>query len=256
MPSPFPMAKPYRPPRVSTVVALLLAATLTVLATGLGVLPLTALGPRRVRLLRAALNGLAAGAMLVASIAGLLEPGLDNGTVGEVALGVVIGVAFMWAVHRAFHADPTDKDARWHTVAVGLFAHSLPEGMAIGTAFASDEPGLDVFVVIAIALQNIPEGTATALPMQEAGRSTREQVLTAIATSLPQLVGAVGAYFLVEAVDGLLPVSFGFAAGAMVAVTALELLPFALRRGHRVQGAAGLLAGGVSMLLAAKVAGI
>jgi ZIP family zinc transporter len=241
---------------VPTVVVLILAASLTIAATGLGVLPIAALGPRRVLLLAAALNGTAAGAMLVASFAGLLEPGLDNGTVAEVVLGVAAGVTFMVLVHRRFHADPDSKDGRWHTVAIGLFAHSLPEGLAIGTAFASGVPGLDAFVVIAIAVQNIPEGTATALPMQEAGHGTRAQILAAVVTSLPQLVGALAAFYLVETAASLLPVSFGFAAGAMLAVTALELIPFALARGHRVQGMGGMLFGGVLMVIAAQAAAL
>lgn len=50
-----------------------------------------------------------------------------------------------------------------------LFAHSLPEGFAIGSAFASSEVGLGAFVITATAIQNVPEGTATAAAMQPAG---------------------------------------------------------------------------------------
>lgn len=45
----------------------------------------------------------------------------------------------------------------------------LPEGFAGGTAFASDRAGLSLFVIVAIAIQNIPEGTSVAIPMQQAG---------------------------------------------------------------------------------------
>ena len=47
-------------------------------------------------------------------------------------------------------------------VFVVLLVHSLPEGFAIGAAYASDRAGLDVFVILAIALQNVPEGTSSA----------------------------------------------------------------------------------------------
>ena len=50
-----------------------------------------------------------------------------------------------------------------------LFVHSLPEGFAVGTAFASDRAGLSLFVILAIAIQNIPEGTSVAIPMEAAG---------------------------------------------------------------------------------------
>jgi hypothetical protein len=49
------------------------------------------------------------------------------------------------------------------------FVHSLPEGFAIGTAFASDRAGLSTCILLAIALQNVSEGTAAAIPMQHAG---------------------------------------------------------------------------------------
>ena len=41
-----------------------------------------------------------------------------------------------------------------------LFVHSFPEGFAIGTAYASDVSGLSLFVILAIGLQNVPEGTS------------------------------------------------------------------------------------------------
>ena len=58
---------------------LALAATGTALATGLGAVPVFALGERAAAL-RPLLWGLAAGLMGVASIVGLLEPALDEGS--------------------------------------------------------------------------------------------------------------------------------------------------------------------------------
>ena len=73
-------------------------------------------------------------------------------------------------------------------------------------------------------------------------------------TSAPQPVGAVVAFLVVEHVRGLLPASFAFAAGAMLALVAFELVPQALG-GRRILGAtAGALAGaGVMLALAAAV---
>jgi ZIP family zinc transporter len=50
-----------------------------------------------------------------------------------------------------------------------LLVHSLPEGFAIGTAYASRTVGLGLFVILAIGLQNVPEGTSVAIPMERAG---------------------------------------------------------------------------------------
>src|SRR4029453_3748373 len=98
-----------------------------------------------------------------------------------------------------------------------LFVHSLPEGFAIGTAYASDVAGLSLFVILAIGLQNIPEGTSVAIPMSEAGFTPGPQFWAAVLTSAPQPLGAVIAFLLVETIQGMLAVTFAFAAGAMLA---------------------------------------
>ena len=86
-----------------------------------------------------------------------------------------------------------------------LLVHSLPEGFAIGTAFASEQAGLGVFVLLAIALQNVPEGTTSAIPMRDAGFTPAQQFWAAVATSAPQPVGAVIAYLLVEEIEACFP---------------------------------------------------
>ena len=76
-------------------------------------------------------------------------------------------------------------------------------------------------------------------------------------TSAPQPVGALIAYLAVEEIGGLLPVSFAFAAGAMLALIALEMLPSAYARaGARPQASAGLAAGGLLMLVLSAVLGV
>ena len=123
-----------------------------------------------------------------------------------------------------------------------LFVHSFPEGLAIGTAYASSTAGLGLYVIVAIALQNIPEGTSVAIPMDAAGFGRAQQFWAAVVTSAPQPVAALIAYALVEQVDGLLPVSFAFAAGAMLSLVAVEVLPEALMRPGRRAGLAGVAA--------------
>jgi ZIP family zinc transporter len=214
---------------------LLLAATGTALATGLGAIPVFLLGPRAA-VLRPLLLGIAAGAMSVASVVGLLLPGLDEGSAGSVGAGLAAGALFLLLARRALdprhhHLDRA-RSAGVRTsvlVFVVLLVHSLPEGFAIGTAYASDTAGLSLFVIVAIAVQNIPEGTSVAIPMAAAGFSRSRQFWAAVATSAPQPFGAAVAYLLVEEVEPLLPFSFGFAAGAMLALVIAELLPGALR---------------------------
>ena len=205
---------------------LVLAGTATALATGLGAVPVFLLGTRA-ELLRPLLWGLAIGLMGVASISGLLLPALDEGSAGEVAGGTAAGVVFLLATRRLLStADPHVAGLRGAGVRRSLLVfavllvHSLPEGFAIGAAFASDTTGLALFVFLAIALQNVPEGTSVAIPMEAAGFGRAQQFGAAVLTSAPQPLGAVIAYLAVEQVTALLPVSLAFAAGAMLALVA------------------------------------
>jgi zinc transporter, ZIP family len=235
------------------VLTLLLAASATALATGLGAIPVFLLGSRAITL-QPLLLGVAAGTMAVASVAGLLLPGLEQGSVASVAGGAAVGVAFLLAARGALEARERHLE---RATAVGLrsailvfvvlLVHSLPEGLAIGTAYASDTAGLSLFVIVAIGVQNIPEGTSVAIPMNAAGFSRSRQFWGAVATSAPQPVGALIAFVLVERIEPLLPVSFGFAAGAMLALVAIELMPNALA-GGRAKALLGTAAGAAAML--------
>jgi zinc transporter, ZIP family len=242
------------------VVLLTLAASATALATGLGAVPVWFMGVRA-EALRPILLGTAIGAMTVASIVGLLKPALEEGSTASVAVGFLIGVLLLVTAaallgKRDVHVgELRGSSVRLSVLVFGvLLVHSLPEGLAIGTAYASDRAGLSLFVILAIGLQNIPEGTSIALPMETAGFSRSRQFWAAVLTSAPQPVGAVVAFLVVEHVRGLLPASFGFAAGAMLALVAFELVPQLLVRGRVLGASAGALAGaGVMLALAAAV---
>jgi len=224
------------------------------LATGLGAVPVFFLGTRA-ELLRPILLGVAIGTMTVASIVGLVRPALQEGGPLSVLGGLAAGVAFLVGSgsllgRRDVHVgELRGAGVRLSALVFGvLLVHSLPEGLAIGTAYASDRAGLSLFVILAIGLQNIPEGTSVAVPMEVAGFRRQSQFWAAVLTSAPQPVGAVAAFLLVERIGGLLPVSFAFAAGAMLALVALELLPQAFTRRRWLGASAGTTAGAAAMV--------
>jgi len=234
-------------------VVLLLAAIGTALATGLGAIPVFFLGERAAQL-TPFLIGIAAGVMGVASVSGLLIPATEEGSVAAVLGGLIVGAALLGVVRRrvdrrvSFFGREGPGARTSALVFLVLFVHSLPEGFAIGTAFASDRAGLSLFVILAIAIQNIPEGTSVAIPMATAGFSRRRQFWAAVGTSAPQPVGALVAFVLVEQVNALLPFSFAFAAGAMLALIVAELLPEAYEGPDRVGPSAGIGLGAAVML--------
>jgi ZIP family zinc transporter len=211
-------------------IIVLLAASATALATGLGAVPVFFLGDRAAQL-TPPLLGFAAGVMGVASISGLLVPAAEEGSVLSVLGGVAAGVLLVAVARRRLKPQTTfmgrsGPGSRTSAlVFLVLFVHSFPEGLAVGTALASDRSGLGLFVILAIAIQNIPEGTSVAIPMAVAGFGRARQFWAAVGTSAPQPPAALLAFLLVEQVQGLLPFSFAFAAGAMLTLVAVEMLP-------------------------------
>lgn len=241
---------------------LVLAGTATAFATGLGAVPVFLLRDRAIGL-RPLLWGATVGLMGVASVVGLLLPAIDEDGSPAVAAGLLVGTLFLLASRhllagRDVHVgELRGAGVRRSLLVFGvLLVHSLPEGFAIGTAFASDTEGLALFIFLAIALQNVPEGTSVAIPMQDAGFSRTQQFWAAVLTSAPQPFGAVIAYVAVEEINGLLPFSFAFAAGAMLALVVVELAPEAYAKGGRVMAAVGTAAGAMLMLLLAAALGV
>lgn len=241
---------------------LFLAACGTALATGLGAIPVWFLG-RRAAALTPFLLGIAAGVMGIASVFGLLIPAAEEGSVWEVLAGLFVGGVLLEVARRRLRPEAAFMGRRGPgartsaLVFAVLFVHSLPEGLAVGTAYASNRAGLGLFVILAIAIQNVPEGTSVAIPMETAGFGRTRQFWAAVGTSAPQPVGAVIAYLAVEEVTALLPFSFAFAAGAMLSLIAFELLPQAYAdRARWLNPSLGLGAGAAAMILLDLLLGV
>lgn len=233
--------------------ALIALAVVTALATGLGALPVYWLGDRAA-LLRPAMWGIVIGVMGVASVQGLLLPGLEEGDDAAVLGGLAAGALFLVAArvflgdHDLHIGNARGAEARRGILVVAvLFVHSLPEGLALGSAWASETAGLGVFIFLAIAIQNVPEGTAAAIPLRDAGVGIGRSFWTATLTSAPQPVGAALAYGLVEATRSLLAPSFGFAAGAMLALIVVEVVPAAWSSGRPWSAARAAVVSGALM---------
>lgn len=232
---------------------LFLAACGTALATGLGAIPVWFLGDRAAAL-TPFLLGLAAGVMGIASIFGLLVPATEEGSALAVLAGLFVGGVLLGIARRRLRPEAAfmgrqGPGARTSALVFAvLFVHSLPEGLAVGTAYASERAGLGLFVIVAIAIQNVPEGTSVAIPMEVAGFSRARQFWAAVGTSAPQPVGAIVAYLAVEQVTALLPFSFAFAAGAMLSLIVAEMLPQAYAQRRPLGPSLGLLLGAAVML--------
>ncbi|MFW6321769.1 MAG: ZIP family metal transporter [Halohasta sp.] len=235
-----------------TVVDVSFIALLAGAATGIGALPILVAGRVSHRLYDGAL-GLAAGIMVGAAVFALVVPGLELGTLAEVTGGMVVGGAFLlaanWAIPHAHllfggtngeefpeseSLDELDDDLR-QALLIGssITIHNVPEGLAVGIAFASGFEEVGLALAAAIAVQNVPDGFAMAVPASQTGLSNARTILyTTLSGAIPEPLAAAAGFALVALVTGIFPVAAGFAAGAMMAVVFRELIPESHSHGY------------------------
>jgi zinc transporter, ZIP family len=216
--------------------AVFLCALVTALATGLGAIPfafLRDLSPRAVALI----NAIAAGLMLGASL-GLLAEGVGHDPT-RTFIGAATGVGFILLTQRLLgereieFGSLSGRGARQTLLLVIVMTvHSFAEGVAVGVSFGGGQ-ALAIAITVALAIHNIPEGVAITAVMRPRGVSLLACGLWSVFSSLPQPLMAVPAFLLVERVRSALPYGLGFAAGAMVYMVLIELLPEAY---HAAEG--------------------
>jgi len=220
---------------VSDLVLVFAYGLATALATGLGALPFLVV--RRVSGRTVGrMNAVASGLMLGASF-GLLAEGTRFG-VWQTISGGLVGILFILATNRFLNeryfgpgtSGGGDGLRRMILIVTVMTVHSFAEGVAIGTSFGGGM-ALATFIMIAIAVHNIPEGVAISAVLRSNGVGVARCAGWSIASSLPQPLMAVPAFLFVEAFAPALPYGIGFAAGAMVFMVLLEILPEAYGKG-------------------------
>lgn len=207
-------------------------ALITAVATGLGALPFVFIKAMSNRWLGIS-NAVAAGLMGAASW-GLIYEGLDYSmprTVGGILAGLVFIVVtrqLLGEEGEVEWGEMRGADAMKIVLVLGVMTlHSFTEGVGIGVSFGGGE-ALGVYISLAIAVHNIPEGLAISLVMVPRGTPVWKAAAWSIFSSLPQPLMAVPAFLFVDAFQPFLPVGLGFAAGAMIWMIFSELVPDAL----------------------------
>jgi ZIP family zinc transporter len=159
------------------------------------------------------------------------------------------------AVRRSSHAAAAGRPmemsgdlasaARGESIAAGIFVDGVPESIALGLTIAEGRVG--VALLVGILVGNLVESYGAAQPIIVAGRSRAFAVglLGAIGVSL---VGAtiLGATLLSDASDSLIGSAEAVAAGAVLAVVAISIIPYAFDEVSRwvaIATAAGFVAG-------------
>ena len=206
----------------------------------------------------------AAGVMLAASVIGLILPSLEYGNrfpLLVTIIGVFCGALCVNLIdkivphlHRLTGVDQEshpDKTAQLNKILLFVIAiaiHNLPEGIAAGVSFGSENTVQAITVAGGIALQNIPEGMVIIAPMIAAGMSRGRTFMIALATGIVEVLGTLIGYFAVNISTSVLPFALAFAGGTMLYVISDEMIPETHAHGAERGATYALLVGFCLML--------
>jgi zinc transporter ZupT len=199
-------------------------------------------------------NALAAGLMLGVAYT-LLTEGLDGGLLAGGG-GALLGLLFARVAHAAAGTGELDADladlppGEGYKLVLVDTLHAADEGVAIGVAMAVSPP-LGVAMALTLGVHNVPEAMVLTSMLARRGASRVRTTLLSVGVNLAQVVLAAVSFALVSTSAGLLPWLAGFAVGALIYRTLVELLPESYHQAGQTSIAmVTLLAAGVVVLLA------
>ena len=239
----------------------------------------TALGAAMVFFMKNSMNkklekillGFASGVMIAASVWSLIIPSINMATEqGKIAwlpaaVGFLLGILFLLVLDSVIphlhlnSSEPEGIKAKLKKTTMMIFAvtlHNIPEGMAVGVAFAgamTQNTGITIAgalaLAIGIAIQNFPEGAIISMPLKSEGMSKGKAFMLGVLSGVVEPIGALITILLTNLVVPVLPYLLSFAAGAMIYVVVEELIPEAQDGEHSNLATVGVAIGFVIMMI-------
>ena len=211
--------------------------------------------------------GFGAGVMLGATAFSLIVPSLAAAAAGGagkaeasamMGAGVLAGAALVLLADRLVSADPAGLGRAsgaggslrraWMFVAA-VTLHNLPEGLAIGVAYAGPDLAKAHSLATGISIQDVPEGLVVALALRSVGYGRAASVGFGMASGLIEPVAAALGVALIGVAAGLLPFGLAAAAGAMLFVIVHDVIPESHRSGNGSSSSVALVAGFIVMTI-------
>ncbi len=181
--------------------------------------------------LKKCLFGFAAGVMVASSVWSLLIPSLESSpTPFPTLTGFLLGMILFILCDKKQKSMAKKHPFTKKNLFLAITLHNIPEGMAVGVAFAGAFQGSLSFgtaflIAVGIALQNFPEGAILSTPLTASGMKKSKATLVGVLSGTVEPIGAIAALFLTRFITFLLPYILSFAAGAMLFVVTDELVP-------------------------------
>ena len=190
-----------------------------------------------------AMLGVSAGVMIAASFFSLLNPAIilaNNLNMNAwlvLLIGFTLGGFLLYITGIIFDRKLSNKSKKFNLKrCLMLFSsitiHNIPEGMAIGVAFASTMYNIEgatieaaIILALGIGIQNFPEGSAVSLPLRREGLSRFKSFIFGSLSGIVEIIAGLLGALLVMTIRNILPYLLSFAAGAMIYVVVEELIP-------------------------------
>lgn len=186
---------------------------------------------------------------LAASRAGGASPMASSLTVGAGIIGGAVLILLLDRMvshntgklaHRQAGSDSL-KHAWMFVAAVAL--HNVPEGLAIGVAYAGPSIEGAQTLATAIALQDVPEGLVVALALRTVGYGRLTSAAMGAASGLVEPLAAIAGVVMISLATELLPLGLALAAGAMLFVIVHNVIPESHKNGHATLSSIALICG-------------
>lgn len=205
----------------------------------------------------------AAGVMLSAAVIGLIVPSIQdkNGSLFITVIGVLAGAVCLNIIDKLVphlhkmtgvdiekHPHKTESLNKVLLFVIAIAIHNLPEGIAAGVSFGSENTAHALTIAGGIALQNIPEGMVIIAPMISSGISKKRTLLIAMMTGVVEVIGTLIGYFAVSISQAILPFALAFAGGTMLYVVSDEMIPETHSHGNERMATYSLLVGFILMM--------
>lgn len=215
-----------------------------------------------------------AGIMLSSALFNLLNPAVvgiksfassNFYSANIIFLALLCGVGVIFIIHNILphqheHELKYNPDSIINNRSALLFVfaialHKLPEGLAIGVAYAGQEYLNPMSLVIGMSLQNIPEGLMVSTSLYAIKFSRQRAVYYAALTGLLQPLGAILGLFMTSFSDILIPFGMALAGGTMFFVVVNEVIPETCYHDNKDKGAISLVIGFILMTYISIIVG-
>ncbi len=244
----------------------LMGGAIAALATALGTLPVL-LSQNFSQRTYDGFLGFGAGVMLAATAFSLVIPSIaaaKGGGAGAfeasaiagggilLGMGLVLlldGLVRQQTILEGVDTARSDSLKRAWLFVAAVAIHNLPEGLAIGVAYAGVDVAKAHSLATGISIQDVPEGLVVALALRTVGYGRLFSCALGIASGLIEPVAAVGGAVLIEYARWMLPWGLALAAGAMLFVIAHDVIPEGHRNGNAKTASCAVVGGFILMMV-------